>query len=254
MGLLSFLKRTAGDTPKAMPVTESVDSVQQARTRARQRLIGAVVLVTVGVIGFSLLFETQPRPVAVDVPIEIARRDGAPATQSTTPPPTRRNPPVETPAPRSEMPTETAAEAGREVPPPSTEATPAERPAATAPVRTAASAPEPRRPESRAAAASAPVRNTADAARAQALLDGREGPAASGRFVVQVGAFAESTAAREARQKVEKLGLKTYMQVVETSAGKRTRVRAGPFASRDEAERAASKIKSTGLPSSVLTL
>ena len=32
-----------------------------------------------GSVGFPLLFETQPRPVAIDIPIEIPRKDGAPA-------------------------------------------------------------------------------------------------------------------------------------------------------------------------------
>ena len=71
---------------------------------------------------------------------------------------------------------------------------------------------------------------------------------------MQVGAFADANAARDARQKVEKLGLKTYTQVVETSSGKRIRVRVGPFASRDEAEKASSKIKSAGMSSAVFTL
>jgi len=71
---------------------------------------------------------------------------------------------------------------------------------------------------------------------------------------VQVGAFSEMSAAREARQKVEKLGLKTYTQVVETSSGSRIRVRVGPFADRAEADRAAGKIKSAGLGSAVFTL
>jgi DedD protein len=100
-----------------------------------------------------------------------------------------------------------------------------------------------------------PAAKPADSARAQALLDGKPAtPEAAGRFVVQVGAFAEVTAARDARHKVEKLGLKTYTQVVETSAGNRIRVRVGPFASRDEADRAAAKIKTAGLPSAILTL
>jgi DedD protein len=76
----------------------------------------------------------------------------------------------------------------------------------------------------------------------------------SGRFVVQVGAFAEATAIREARAKVEKLGLVTYTQAVETANGKRTRVRVGPFATREEADKAAAKLKAAGLPGAVLTL
>jgi DedD protein len=64
----------APDKPKLEPV----DAVQQARTRARQRLIGAIVLLAIGIIGFPLVFETQPRPIPVDVPIEIPRREALP--------------------------------------------------------------------------------------------------------------------------------------------------------------------------------
>lgn len=256
MGLLSFLKRKSGDAPKkasAMP-PEPVDTVQQARTRARQRLVGAVVLVAAGVIGFPLLFETQPRPLPVDTPIEIARKDGgaSSAPRAAAPAP-RVTPPVVPPS----VVTETPADAGREVvaaasaPAPVASAAPAEaKPAPKPPV-------EPK-PEPKPTAPKPEVK-PADSGRAQALLEGKEAKpkpvaAAEGRFVVQVGAFAEVTAAREARQKVEKLGLKTYTQVVETSSGKRIRVRVGPFASRGEADKAADKIKSAGLPSAVYTL
>ena len=71
---------------------------------------------------------------------------------------------------------------------------------------------------------------------------------------MQVGAFSENKAAQEVRAKVEKLGLKTYAQAVDTADGRRVRVRLGPFASRDEAERAAAKLKSAGMPGSILTL
>jgi DedD protein len=74
------------------------------------------------------------------------------------------------------------------------------------------------------------------------------------RFVVQVGAYAEQTRAREARLKLERAGIKTYTQVVENKEGRRIRVRAGPFTSRAQAEREAEKIKKLDLPASVLTL
>ncbi|MGY4829737.1 SPOR domain-containing protein [Sphaerotilaceae bacterium SBD11-9] len=262
MGLLSFFKRKqSSDAAKSAPaIPESADSVQEARTRARQRLVGAVVLVAAGVIGFPLLFETQPRPLPVDTPIEIARKDAAPST------PASRT----TPAPRATTPVapnviiESPADAGREV-------AAASAPVAAPPVAAAPTPePKPAKPEAVAAApkpapkpeakpevkpAVKPETKPSDSARAQALLDGTDKPAAGdGRFVVQVGAFAEVTAAREARQKVEKLGLKTYTQVVETSGGKRIRVRVGPFASRGEADKAADKIKSAGLGSAVYTL
>lgn len=259
MGLLSFLKRKSGDAPVPRPAaaTDSVDSVQQARTRARQRLIGSVVLVAAGVVGFPLLFETQPRPLPGDTPIEVARKDGA------APVVTSRAPavPRATVSPPPTVISEGPADAGREV-----------APVASAPTASAVAAPavakppEPKpeaRPEPRPEpkpTAKPEVRGTSESARAQALLEAKPTAAASkpsvgeGRYVVQVGAFAEVTAAREARQKVEKLGMKTYTQVVETSSGKRIRVRVGPFATREEADKASARIKSAGLGSAVYTL
>jgi DedD protein len=158
---------------------------------------------------------------------------------------------------------ETAADAGREVPSPasapsvSVESKPTPKPVAPKPVAEKPVAQEKpaaaeRPPETHAAAK--PTASADDGTRAKALLEGKPAAAEGGRFVVQVGAFSEVTAARETRLKVEKLGLKTYTQVVETDAGKRIRVRVGPFGSRDEADKAASKIKAAGLSSAVLTL
>jgi DedD protein len=72
--------------------------------------------------------------------------------------------------------------------------------------------------------------------------------------VVQVGAYTDAATLRAARAKVEKLGLKTYTQVIEGDAGKRTRVRLGPYATRAEADAAAAKLKGAGLPANVLAL
>ena len=74
------------------------------------------------------------------------------------------------------------------------------------------------------------------------------------RYVVQVGAFADAEAARETRKNVEKLGLKTYTQVAQTSAGSRIRVRVGPFTSRGDAEAALAKAKAAGMNAVLLTL
>ncbi|MCB2069039.1 MAG: SPOR domain-containing protein, partial [Ottowia sp.] len=107
-----------------------------------------------------------------------------------------------------------------------------------------------------------------DAARAKALLEGRNpGKAAAkaaqqahtaaaggGRFVVQIGAYAESSGVSTARQKAQGAGVSTFTQDVNTKAGKRTRVRAGPFASREAAEQAAAKLKRAGLGASVIPL
>ena len=215
MSLPPFLQRK----PKtAEPGGDDPSPVQEARTRARRRLIGAVVLLGLGVVGFPLLFETKPRPVPVDIPIEVARRDTPAAL---LPPPARPAAAVVVaPLP---------ADAGIEAPAPA--------PAA-------------------AAASSSLAAPPASAASAASPRPAAEAPSAprTGRFVVQVGAYTDPTALRESRQKVEKIGLKTYTQVIDTEAGKRTRVRVGPFDTRDEAEKAAVRLKSTGLPANILAL
>ena len=243
MGLLSVFKRRADAASNAAEAGSPADAVLQARTRARQRLIGAIVLVVIGVIGFPLVFETQPRPIPVDTPIEIARKDGAPPVAASTTRPVTA-PPAVAAAPRDDVITETASEAGRDVPvakaPEAASAVAKPAPKASAePAKKPATPPEPR----------------ADAARAKALLEAEPvASATAARFIVQVGAFAEAAAARETRLKVEKLGLKTYTQVAQTADGSRIRVRVGPFASREDADKAVAKARAAGIAAVVLTL
>jgi DedD protein len=236
--VLSFLKRK--DSPVPAGAVDEAASVQAARTRARRRLIGAAVLVGVGIIGFPLLFETQPRPIAVDIPIEIPARDSAAPLKL---PPDKGGAAT---APRA------AGAVVAEAAPPVEAAPPAAPPAA------------PVEPASAAQSAPPAADLKAEAQRAQALLEGKPvavaAPAAiastpkTPRFVVQAGAYTDAAALREARQKVEKLGLKTYTQVIETDGGARTRVRVGPFDTREEAEKAAARIKSAGLAVNILSL
>jgi DedD protein len=287
MGFLSIFKRKAAEatSPAATPAPKRgggsanssntsseapADEVMRARVRARQRLIGAAVLVVIGIVGFPLVFETQPRPIPVDIPIEIPKKDGAPAlvmppARSPANPsreasaPTASTSAVTAPttnvaaAPAGDVTTESPADAGRPVTPTASTANTtkpaASKPAEPKPIETRPAEPKPAEPKVAAA----------DSARARALLEGKDSSAAkpessSGRFVVQVGAFADVAAARETRQKVEKLGLKTYTQVATTASGSRIRVRVGPFASRDEADKALAKAKGAGLNAVVLTL
>ncbi len=269
MGLLSIFQRQT-DTADEPPVAEP-DAVVAARTRARRRLIGAAVLLGIGVVGFPLLFETQPRPVPVNIPIEIPRKDGSPPLAPPGPSPALSAASAAVvvadaevaPARPPEI-TERAADAGREVPAPGP--APAERdtvaaspkPPAAASKPPAASS-KPQAPASRptlpTAAATPATKPDADGARAQALLNGQPASAAAGgRVVVQVGAYTEPAKLKEARQKVEALGFKTYTQVIEADGAKRTRVRVGPFASKAEADQAAARIKASGLPVAILTL
>jgi DedD protein len=74
------------------------------------------------------------------------------------------------------------------------------------------------------------------------------------RFIVQVGAFSDEDKVREVRAKLEKAGLKTYVHVAQTKDGKRTRVRIGPFASKEDAQKTVTKVKALNLTAALLTL
>jgi len=260
MGLFSFLKRddaaaaAAPKKSKSGAKAAAADDVQVLRVRARRRLIGAAVLVAIGVVGFPLIFETQPRPIPVDLPIDIPRKEAAPALAVPTREPLSQAGPAPAPAPAAsvELPVEPkVAEKPPEKPVEKMVEKPVDRPVEKPvdkpPVKVAEKPAE--KP------ADKPKAGAHDGARAQALLEGKEPtPAAAARYIVQVGAYGESKAAQDVRSKVEKLGLKTYAQAVDTADGKRIRVRLGPFASRDEAERASAKLKGAGLPGAILTL
>jgi len=226
----------------------------QARTRARQRLVGALVLLAVGVIGFPILFETQPRPLPVDTPIEIVRQDGS-VSVATAPAAAGKVRPVTLPPPDAGIEaapssaSASAAVAAAAPPPPSpSPSAPTPVTSAVAPVVVPAKPPKEEKPRERPASA------PAAAAVAAPVAPPAASAAQAGRFVVQAGAYLDANSLRDARQKVEKLGLKTYTQVVETPTGKRTRVRVGPFESRTEADGVAARIKAAGLSVVVLTL
>jgi DedD protein len=222
--------------------------VAAARTRARRRLVGALVLLVIGIVGFPVLFETQPRPLPLDTPFELPRREGSV---------------VAPPAPNKPRPVPVLpADAGTEVAVDAPSATPAFAPAAAASAAAVQAAPTVAIAPVVVPPTPVPAAAPAPAVRAPTLAPATVAPAAAapapaapaGRFVVQVGAYSDPATLREARAKVEKLGLKTYTQVIDSDSGKRTRVRLGPFATREEADAAAAKVKRTGLPANIITL
>ena len=249
---MAFFKlRFPGQAAPAEAVTAGPnENIEVVRRRARHRLIGAVVLVLVAVIGFPLLFDAQPRPVAVDTPIVIPdRQTAAPlsAAASVSPEQAPAKPLLPTP---QVVPPQASLGAREEVVP--TEKV-AEKPAEKEPVAKeeakATPAAKPDNSEKPSAAATAKD----DASKAQALLDGKA-EAATGRFIVQAGAFSEAAKVREVRRKLEQAGFKTYTQVVEKDGKSSTRIRVGPFPSREEADKVVARIRKLDLQASVLKL
>ena len=226
-------------------VAAAPESLDAVRRRARHRLIGAAVLVLVGVVGFPLLFDTQPRPIAVDIPIEIPSRQAA----KPLPAPPKPDATASVKDSLDEREQVVAAGAPAAVPKPApAEPKPEAKPEPKSEVKTEAKPEVKAEPKPEPKSAARP--DATEGARAQAALEDK----AVERIVVQVGAYAERARAQEVRQKLERAGLKTYTHVANTPDGERIRVRIGPYGTRAEAEKAADKVKGLGLPTAILTL
>jgi DedD protein len=254
------------------------ESVEVIRKRARHRLMGSVVLVLGAVLGLPLLFDSQPRPVAIDTPIVIPDRNQVSAlSSSVTNAKTAASkeglvldPALagQSGAAKSALTNSAGLDPHEEVVTKDGKTEVKSEPKVeTKPELKAEPKPEPKietKPEPKAEPKieskndlKAEAKSDAkEAAKAKALLDGKDAPKGGEavRSVVQVGAYADLAKAKEARAKLESAGFKTYTQEVDTKDGKRIRVRVGPFASKEEADKTAEKIRKLNLQTSVLKL
>lgn len=227
------------------------DEEVQLKKRARRRLVGAIVLVTAVAVVLPMVLDTEPKSVSQDVTIRIPSPDSTPFT------------------PKGGVPAASTADSGGMT---------------SSPVSPAPAAPEPQ-----AAPIPAPERNggagmagehgkTADAPKTAEDPKPAETPKAAekdtkkptvkeaakpstkeavkaapnGKFVVQVAALADTAKAKQLQQRVAGAGVKAYTEVVRTAKGNVTRVRAGPYATREAAEKARGLLKTAGLDGKVV--
>ena len=275
---LRFPGQSASTGADALSNTPA-ESVEVIRKRARHRLMGSVILVLGAVVGLPLLFDSQPRPVAIDTPIVIPDRNQVAPLAS----PASKSVGKERPLPAiSEQVAVNAVPNATKTPEPKSvkgdvanvaaldpheevvhkdgksESKSDAKPEVKVEHKAEAKSDQKtdKKPDLKAEVKDGGKEASKDAAKAKALLDGKDAsqPSESVRSVVQVGAYAEAAKAKEARNKLEQAGIKTYTQEVETKEGKRIRVRVGPFASKEEADKAAEKIRKLNLPTTVLKL
>jgi len=190
--------------------------VDTLKRRGRRRLVGAVALVLLAVIVLPMVFDSEPRRSAPPVSVRIPSEDDGTFTPKVAPKPAPKGE-----APKSEEKKEAEKAEAKAPPPP----------------------PVAKKPESKKAPAKAEAKST-ERARAEAAL-------ANAEYVVPVGAFAnvDPVIAKLAAAKVP-----YYTQAVPTAGGTVTRVRAGPFASQAEAEKAVQTLKGLGFkPGNVST-
>jgi DedD protein len=198
-------------------VAETPD-VNTLKRRGRRRLVGAIALVLLAVIVLPMVFDTEPGQGVAPVSVRIPSEDTpfSPALQ-----------PKQPPTPAAE-PAKPPAEAAKPAPAP--------KPAAD---HSAASQPH-------TAAGKKPAAES-ERARAEAAL-------ADVEYVVPVAALSSRDKVKELTQRLAQAKLPYYTEQIATASGQVTRVRVGPFTSREAADKAAQKLKGLGLrPGSVTT-
>ena len=252
---------------------QPVDPVLPEKKRARRRLVGAAAMVLAAIIGLPLLLESEPQPLADDIQIHIpsiekpvadarlassdpAATEPQPASASGEPEasapqlagePEKSSPPVvAAPAPAPEVKAAADSKAGSRNTDKAASAAPASKPETAKPKQSGGSTESER------------------AAQVRALLEGKSTQAAStapaaaaaksGKFVLQVAALGSAEKAKELQDKLGKAGIKSYTEKVKVSGSEQIRVRIGPFASREEADRMRSRLSGLGLDGMVMSL
>ena len=231
-------------------MAESQD-VTLLQRRGRRRLVGAIALVVLVVIALPIVLDKEPSPIGQDLVIQIPSQDAGkfntrvlpPSAPGATPPPgagTEGAAPAKalTPGAAPQVVTPVTPPVATTVAPAKSEprAVPAEAKAPLAPAPGARKeSPSPAKDQTRA------VKDESDAVRAQALLEGKEA------WVIRLGAFSNEANVKRLRDKLAAVGVKSYTETAKGPKGEQTRVRAGPFDSRLEAEQAQEKLPAAGV-------
>jgi DedD protein len=223
------------------------DAQNELKRRARRRLVGAIALALAAVIVLPMVMDHEPRVPAQEIQVRIPSQDGGggivsrilPGKAATTLPPladsqqaAERSAPPKPEAkgePRADPKPEAGAEAKAESKPES---------------KIEPKAPPPAKAEAKPAAAKPVEPKMDESARAAAALGGQGG---GEQWVVQLGAYKEDGNVKLLVKKLKEMGVPSYTEAFESPQGQRTRVRAGPFATKEAAEKAQAKAKAIGV-------
>ena len=222
---------------------EENDVQLQLKKRARRRLVGALAFVSVVAVVLPMVMDHEPRQVVQDVEIRIPGQDEKPFAPKFSAAPVEKSvnkPSDSTPA---KPPTEVAeSRVVVEKTPVKVEKLP-EKP------------PEKSTEKALAKPAEKPAAKNDDAKRAAAILGGQSSEAkpvsASGEYLVLIGAFSNEANVKNLKAKLAEQGIRTFSEPLDTPQGKKTRVRAGPFASREAAEKALEKMQRIGVSGAI---
>jgi DedD protein len=250
--------------------SERNESIETIRRQAQYRLVGTAILVTIAVISFSLLFDTAPRPLPVDMPIAIPAKDKvAPIAPLPSTPVVVAKPALGNKAGDAETPKPVAidntvatvsAESDGDRPDEDSAAVAAEQAKQLATEKVAAETLAAEKLVADKAATDKAAAQKAETQRAERILNDKpktntklDYPDDGKRRVIQVGAFTENRLARALRLKLEAAGITTLVNVATINGERMIRIRVGPFTDARELQSYIDRIKGMGLETRVLT-
>lgn len=230
-------------------MSDSPDAQLQLKKRARRRLVGAVAFAGLAAIILPMVMDEEPKQQVQDVQIRIPGQDQVPFAPNLKPKVSEKK---EVDAASQSVKTVDAVEAvagkGQEKTPERGTEKAAEKPQEKPAQEVKPPEKEPARPAEKTSERPADAK---DAQRAAAILGGKTvdnpAPSANGQFVILIGAFANPANVKQLQTKIGELGVRVFTEPLDTSGGRKTRVRAGPFPSKEAAQKALDKIKRIGV-------
>jgi len=255
------VRRTTKNTiPRGMQRTLETEEVElnedPEQQRARHRLIGAAVLVLIAVIGLPRILDSQPKTVSNDIAVNIVTSLPAPNALAPTP---DLKAPVTPSAEATSKEKEVATTAAVVKDEPPKEATVVTAPTETKVEDKPASATKSAAlglaaGEEVVASASQKPKPAAKVADTK-TADSKTSANGSGKFVIQIGAFASEDRAKGWVTKLKDQKIPNYTLTKTGADGVKLYVlRAGPFTGKDSADSAEKKIKAMGLSPRVVEL
>jgi DedD protein len=225
-------------------MAESSDAQLQLKKRARRRLVGAIAFAGLAAIVLPMVMDEEPKQQVQDVQIRIPGQDQA----SFNPKALLAKPVVATEKPVDKVAEKPALLNSAELPVAKPLVKPVEK-IVEKPVDKKSEKPAEKVNEKPPATKAGKV-PPEDAQRAASILGGKpaEGAAnGNGQYVVLVGAYANMANVKQLQGKISELGVKTFTEPLDSPQGKKTRLRAGPFANRDAADKALERMKRIGV-------
>ena len=203
----------------------------ELKRRGRRRLIGAITIGLLAIVFLPMIFDSEPKRSGQamktqDISVQVPAKEGQPALPAPSAAPVVVPAPSVTAAPATDAPKVPLAETSMV----------ATVPAASPPKEAAKETTKPAvKTEKSSKSVPAP-------------------PAEKTGFVVQLGVFSDADNAKHVIAKMKEAKLTVYTESIPIKSGAATRVRVGPYATREKADAALAQVKLTGTDGKIVPL